>query len=65
MWYKINENSPPSKLPGISQGLMIPDEKGTYACIAVYDLGKTSISKGYLCEFLGSVQPMLDLSKGG
>lgn len=65
MWYKINGDSPPSQLPG-SHRFMIPGEEGTYACIAVHDLGRTIMSEGYACEFMCNIgfQPMLDLSKG-
>lgn len=69
IWYKVTEDSRPLVLPGNNQGFMKPDEKGTYACTAVWDSGRALISRSHTCEFMGReagyLQPMLDLSKGG
>lgn len=50
IWYKMDQDSRPLKLPGNSQASMKPDRKGTYACVALWDSGRTLISKGHFCE---------------
>uniref|UniRef100_A0A674MYF0 Uncharacterized LOC105419384 n=1 Tax=Takifugu rubripes TaxID=31033 RepID=A0A674MYF0_TAKRU len=47
MWYKMDQDNRPLKLPGNSQASMKPDGKGTYACAALWDSGRTLISKGH------------------
>lgn len=69
IWYKIIDDNQPLELPGNTQGFMNPHESGIYACTVVWDLGRTLISKGYSCEFMGReagyLRPMLNLSKEG
>lgn len=50
MWYKMDQDNRPLKLPGNSQASIKPDGKGTYACVALWDSGRTLISKGHFCE---------------
>lgn len=50
MWYKMDQDNRLLKLPANSQASMKPEGKGTYACVALWDSGRTLISKGHFCE---------------